>query len=610
MVKGIGHNAFRKFDRLKTAGDRFVVTPNNLTIDAYAIVDVADGPVVLHVPRLKTDRWFIVQVGDAFDDVVHNVGGSRTPMPGPYLLTGPDHRGEVPGDMIQVKLRTNIGFAAVRIAVTGSADQAGAVEAQRGFTMRPLPDYLKFGIAGAEVAYGPIAFSALTAPEDLVHFDRLGSAMKYMLSARADVNDTFVPTLGTIGLSVRKGFDWRALDEATLAGLRRAAPMIEQIADERWCTMSETVNGWRGSLASGRCSYDWALNAANTKNQVGTEVADQVVYVNTAVDSDGQSLDGTNTYVLHFEPGQTPPVAGMWNVAMYDESMLFIANEIDRFSIGSTTDGLAENPDGSLTIHLQHAKPTDDRVSNWLPAPVGSFNLTMRYYTPLAPVLDRTYKLSGAQELILGTATSLGGRDALSPASVERTRHHLPVHQRQRHLNPGRDHSGAQVMPSGRHEREHRDRTRHGAEDHRHVARAVDDPTFFAQHRARRPRPIIDRFGKQHWVDAEPGGDKGGMASAPGPDRNQHQRGTRPAGPRTPRIRMPGKHRVPKARHCARRNIGHGNAPSAPATAVGLTVLPGLPRFLLACHDDIVTARHGRGGRPRTYPSPAGRRHG
>lgn len=104
--------------------------------------------------------------------------------------------------------------------------------------------------------------------------------------------------------------------------------MIEQIADERWKTMSETVNGWRGSLTSGRCSRDWALNAANTKNQVGTEVA-----------------------------------------------------------------GLAPNPDGSLTVYLQHAKPADDRVSNWLPAPAGSFNLTMRYYTPLAPVLTKAYKL-------------------------------------------------------------------------------------------------------------------------------------------------------------------------------------------------------------------------
>jgi len=109
------------------------------------------------------------------------------------------------------------------------------------------------------------------------------------------------------------------------------------------------------------------------KNQVGTEVADQVVYVNTAVDSDNQPLDGTNTYILHFEPGQTPPVAGMWNIAMYDGSMLFTVNEIDRFSIGSTTDGLTDNPDGSLTIYLQHARPPQDLLCNWLPA--GSFNL-------------------------------------------------------------------------------------------------------------------------------------------------------------------------------------------------------------------------------------------
>ena len=75
-AKGIGRNSFRKFDNLKTADDRFVVTPNNLTIDGYAILDLADGPVVIHVPTLADDRWYIVQIGDAFDDVVLNVGGS------------------------------------------------------------------------------------------------------------------------------------------------------------------------------------------------------------------------------------------------------------------------------------------------------------------------------------------------------------------------------------------------------------------------------------------------------------------------------------------------------------------------------------------------------
>jgi len=80
-AKGAGRNSFRKFDRLKSAEDLVVVTPNNLTIDGYALLDLADGPVVIHVPKLADERWFIVQIGDAFDDVVLNVGGSRPTFP-------------------------------------------------------------------------------------------------------------------------------------------------------------------------------------------------------------------------------------------------------------------------------------------------------------------------------------------------------------------------------------------------------------------------------------------------------------------------------------------------------------------------------------------------
>jgi hypothetical protein len=65
---------------LKTAEDRFVVTPNNLTIDAHAIIDVQEGPVVVFVPKLAEPRRLIVPLGDAFD-VILNVGGSRSPAP-------------------------------------------------------------------------------------------------------------------------------------------------------------------------------------------------------------------------------------------------------------------------------------------------------------------------------------------------------------------------------------------------------------------------------------------------------------------------------------------------------------------------------------------------
>ena len=146
-------------------------------------------------------------------------------------------------------------------------------------------------------------------------------------------------------------------------------------------------------MATGRCSYDFALVAANAKNQVGTELAEHVVCLNCAIDADGATLDGTNDYVIHFEAGQSPPVAGMWNLAMYDDDMFFVMNEIDRFTIGSTTDGVTEYPDGSLSIYIQHAHPGDERAPNWLPSPNGSFNLTMRYYSPLTPILDGTDKL-------------------------------------------------------------------------------------------------------------------------------------------------------------------------------------------------------------------------
>jgi hypothetical protein len=49
-VGGVYINDFRKFTELKTAKHKFVVTPNNVTIDAYAAFDVTAEQVVIVVP--------------------------------------------------------------------------------------------------------------------------------------------------------------------------------------------------------------------------------------------------------------------------------------------------------------------------------------------------------------------------------------------------------------------------------------------------------------------------------------------------------------------------------------------------------------------------------
>ena len=77
-------------------------------IDAYAEMDLTAEPVVVFVPALSEPRWYIVQIGDSFDEIVRNIGGTKGAQPGVYVVTGPDYRGAVPGDMVEIRSRTSL----------------------------------------------------------------------------------------------------------------------------------------------------------------------------------------------------------------------------------------------------------------------------------------------------------------------------------------------------------------------------------------------------------------------------------------------------------------------------------------------------------------------
>jgi hypothetical protein len=392
---GASHvNAFRRIPKLKTAADRYAVRPNNVTVDVHGWLDLRDGPVVVRVPTVTERRWYIVQIGDTFDEVATNIGGIRGPRAGAFAVCGPRFDGKLPGELTKVGLRTTQAVCAVRVFVDGEADLPDAVEVQNGFHLMPLSAYLREGLAYRPPEGALLPALADEGPAALRLLDHIGQAMRWYLPTSADTGDPLVMSFHRIGLSVALGFDYGSLDAATTRGLARAAVTAERIIDARWADVGESINGWRYNTAVGRAGYDFALRAALAKRVLGAQLASEVLDMPCDVDADGEPLHGRHDYELHFPPGELPPVSVFWNVSMFGEDLMFVENDAGRYSIGSTTDGLASNPDGSLTIYIQQDRPGDQLVqANWLPAPDGPFSLTMRFYGPATSALDGTYRL-------------------------------------------------------------------------------------------------------------------------------------------------------------------------------------------------------------------------
>jgi hypothetical protein len=387
-------NVFRRTQRLKTAADRDVAAPNNVTVEAHAWLDLREEPVALHVPALTEPRWCIVQISDTFDEVAANIGGIKGLRPGAYAICGPRFDGKLTGELSKIGLRTTQGSCVVRVFVGGDGDLPGAVAVQNAFQLIPLSAYLREGLAYRPPAGTLLPALADAAPPALRHLDHIGQAMRWYLPSSADSADPLIMAFHRIGLSAARGFDYRALDELTTRGLERAAATAERIIDARWADRAETIKGWRYNAAAGRAGHDFALRAALAKGAPGAEFASEILDLSCRVDAHGGPLNGQSHYQLHFPAGELPPVSAFWNLSLFGEDMRFVDSDAGRYSIGSTTDGLARNPDGSLTLYIQHDRP-DDRLAqpNWLPAPHGLFNLMMRLYGPATAVLDGTYQL-------------------------------------------------------------------------------------------------------------------------------------------------------------------------------------------------------------------------
>ncbi len=124
---------------------------------------------------------------------------------------------------------------------------------------------------------------------------------------------------------------------------------------------------------------------------LGANPVEDAIYPTAVADGDGRPFDSARRYLMHFDPGQTPPVDAFWSLTMYDQRQLFAANPIGRFAIGDR-DELQFNADESLDLHICRESPGEVLESNWLPAPAeGPFTMNLRLYWPRPEALDGTW---------------------------------------------------------------------------------------------------------------------------------------------------------------------------------------------------------------------------
>jgi len=80
------------------------------------------------------------------------------------------------------------------------------------------------------------------------------------------------------------------------------------------------------------------------------------------------------------------PVTEQEAITLYDSDGFQVGNSLNRFAVAGWMP-FKFNTDCSLDIFFQNESPGKDKETNWLPAPKGPFNLTMRLYGPKSEAL-------------------------------------------------------------------------------------------------------------------------------------------------------------------------------------------------------------------------------
>jgi hypothetical protein len=383
-----GFNTFRHYSEPYTPSNHDIVTPNNDTPYSWAWLDLRAEPIVVSVPAVPRDRYYVLQLIDLFTFNFGYIGVRATGAEaGSYLIAGPRWKGRVPKGIRKVfRAETDIVGILGRTALSGPEDVANVKAIQAQFKLQPLS---AFAGTAALPAAPAIAFPAYDKAKAGTH-DFIGY-LNFLLPFAQPPHPSekaLLARFSKIGVAPGKPFEAAKVDPALLAAIDAGVEDGKAALKEKEArTLSS--NGLFGSRAFLKSDYTTRAVAA-AKGLYGNSL-EEAWY-------GGFVGKGDTLGVLHFPPGQLPPAKFFWSATLYTLPDRFLyANALNRYSIGDRTKGLVYDKDGGLTLFIGNASPGKDKESNWLPAPAAPYSLVVRAYGPKPAMMKGQWKLPALQ---------------------------------------------------------------------------------------------------------------------------------------------------------------------------------------------------------------------
>jgi hypothetical protein len=353
---------------------------------SYLLLD-KQGPVVLTVPPIP-GRFYSIALHDAYFNAFTIVSPRRFGNQGGcYLIVPPDWRGQPPAGIDDVFVSPTPAVCILqRIFTRDESEFAALHKLQDGIRLIPLERWGTHDESFPLVDLSAYDIQAMRTVRDPLRYFEL---MNFYTGENPPPADE--TALAELFKTAGVGPGSQLPDDPNLcAAIGQGAADAQAIINAR-LSSGNLRNGWRvPDPAAGLAGPYLLRRAVLEATQMGIVPLEEAMYFFAYHDGEHRPLHGRHRYTLTFSAGELPPLHpyGFWSLTMYNDLSLLVDNPAHRYIVRPGTPGLTYGSDGSLTVAIQTDKPAGVPEANWLPAPMGAFNVALRTYQPQEAIVQ------------------------------------------------------------------------------------------------------------------------------------------------------------------------------------------------------------------------------